>query len=50
MILKFVIFNILFCFIRFVIRNKILPKLIVFVKKKLIDYIANNAIKYLSIS
>ena len=50
MILKFVIFNILFYFIKFIVKNKILPKLIAFVKKKLIDYIASNALKYLPIS
>jgi len=47
MIIKFVIFNILFYFIKFIIKNKILPKLIAFVKKKLIEFIANSALKYI---
>jgi len=50
MILKFIIFNILFYFIKLIVKNKILPRLIAFVKKKLIEYIANNALYYLPVA
>ena len=50
MIIKFVIFNVLFYFIKLIVKNRILPKLIAFVKKKLIEFIASNAIKYIPIA
>jgi hypothetical protein len=50
MILKFIIFNLLFYFIKLIVKNKILPKLIAFVKKKLIEFIAGTAMKYLPVA
>ena len=50
MILKFVIFNILFYFIKLIVKNKILPRLIAFVKKKLINYIAKSALYYIPVA
>ena len=48
MILKIIIFNILFYIIKLIVKNKILPRLIAYVKKRLIGYIANNALYYIS--
>ena len=49
MIIKFIIFNVLFYFIKLIVKNRILPKLIAFVKKKLIEYIASSALEYIPI-
>lgn len=49
MILKFIIFNVLFYFIRLIVKNKIIPKLIAYTKKILIEYIADSALKRISL-
>jgi len=49
MILKFIIFNVLFYFIRLIVKNKIIPKLIAYVKKVLIKYIADSALRYITV-
>lgn len=50
MIIKFILYNILYFLIKKIVTDKIIPKLIKYVKDKLIKYVAANAIYYIPIA